>query len=133
MQKFFYTCGCKGVSFFALNFWQEISATKHHKNVEDFWHYEKRLSLSCKDVTTKSVCYNKGVTGYLKLGEQVVMRRLLFCQKLGGQLPIHHLRSCPIKIWHSLCSIYVCVTNSLFILTQVKIMQKQPNSAFKKD
>ena len=33
----------------------------------------------------------RGVTGYLKLDEQVVMRRgaatLLLCQKLGGQLP----------------------------------------------
>ena len=36
----------------------------------------------------------RGVTGYLKLGGQVVMqraaaarRRLLLCQKLGGQLP----------------------------------------------
>ena len=40
-----------------------------------------------------SICH-RGVTGYLKLGGQV-MRRLLFCQKLGGQLttlPIRHLR-----------------------------------------
>ena len=38
-----------------------------------------------------------GVSGYLKMGGQVVMwraawRRSLFCQKLGGQLPTSHLR-----------------------------------------
>ena len=38
-----------------------------------------------------------GVSGYLKMGGQVVMwraawRRSLFCQKLGWQLPTSHLR-----------------------------------------
>ena len=41
---------------------------------------------------------NRGVSGYLKLGGQVVMWRaaavarqhLLFCQKLVGQLPTRH-------------------------------------------
>ena len=41
---------------------------------------------------------SRGVSGYLKLGGQVVMWwRLLFCQKLVGQLPTlptHHLRTC---------------------------------------
>ena len=52
---------------------------------------------------------NRSVSGYLTLGGQVVMwraaagrhaaarRRLLFCQKLGGQLPTlptRHLRPC---------------------------------------
>ena len=39
--------------------------------------------------------FNRGVTGYLKLGGQEVMRRaaatrrrLLFCQKLGGPLSL---------------------------------------------
>ena len=46
----------------------------------------------------------KGVTGYVKLGGQLVMRRtaavcrgLIFCQKLSGQLPTlptRQLRSC---------------------------------------
>ena len=58
----------------------------------------------------------KGVTGYLKLGGQVVMqhtaavrRRLIFCQKLSGQLPTlptrqlrpwSHISSrCFLRLW----------------------------------
>ena len=62
------------------------------------------------------------------------MRRLLFCQHLGGQLPtlpIHHLRPCPMKDLAFIVQ-YICVTKSLFSPTQVKIIQKQSNSAFKK-
>ena len=48
-----------------------------------------------RDIIRHLKTWVRGVSGYLKLGGQVVMwraaaaarRRLLFCQKLGGQLP----------------------------------------------
>ena len=59
----------------------------------------------CTACTTKLY---RGVTGYLKLGGQVVMRRvaaarrhLLFCLNLGGQLrtlPTRQLRPCLARI-----------------------------------
>ena len=56
------------------------------------------------------------VTGYLKLGGQVVMRRiaahaaaLLLCQKTGWAmptLPTHHLRPCYGRM--GICTVYTC-------------------------
>ena len=74
----------------------------------------------------------RGVTGYLKLGGQVLMRRtaavrrrLLFCQETGWAIahPAHPpLTPLPYKDLAFIVQ-HICVTNSLFSLTQVKIMQ----------
>ena len=52
-------------------------------------------------------CTYRGVTGYQILGGQSVMwraaagrRLLLFCQKLGGQLPTHQLRPWVKHCWY---------------------------------
>ena len=44
----------------------------------------KYQPFSCMEQSANTI---KGISGYLKLGGQVLMGRLLFCQKLGGQLP----------------------------------------------
>ena len=59
---------------------------------------------SSREVSSKTIfifLFYRGVTDYQILGGQLVKRRaaagrrrLLFCQKLGGQLPIRQLRLC---------------------------------------
>ena len=74
---------------------------KHHNKCTFQRHYQSDnicfsdcIHLKCGNTGYDFSSPSRGVSGYLKLGGQVVMRRtaaawkrLLFCQKLGGQLP----------------------------------------------
>ena len=64
------------------------------------YYFRASCFLHSKSVYEHLAKYYRGVSDFLKLGGQVVMRHaavvaaatLLFCQNLGGQLPTLHTR-----------------------------------------